>query len=407
MSAMTAILVATLLGQAYYTPEEAQALFAQANEAYTREDYTAAREGYEKLLSHGHGRPGRALQPGHHVSGAGRPGPRGARAGAGLEGGRPRAGPGGEPLAGPRAAEGQGGGRGGGGGLRDALVRGHAGRRSSAGRSWARGSSASGCCCCSGSSRPGRRSWAAVLAALALLVALPSGGLLAAHAWVDRTVHEAVVLSPTLVAREFPKGDAKVALRGPRRPQGPRAGGDGPLRAHPPAQRPGGLGGARGRRGDMIEVHEATKVYRRGRTEVRALAGVSLTVPRGQFLSVMGPSGSGKSTLLNLLGALDVPTGGSIRIDGQELARMDDDGALGVPAGAAGLRVPVLQPDAHADGGGERDAAGAAGGPAARGAAARGPRRCWRRWACAAVRSTGRTSCPAGRCSAWRWRERC
>jgi putative ABC transport system ATP-binding protein len=77
----------------------------------------------------------------------------------------------------------------------------------------------------------------------------------------------------------------------------------------------------------MIEVLEATKVYRRGRTEVRALAGVSLTVPRGQFLSVMGPSGSGKSTLLNLLGALDVPSGGSIRIDGQELARMDD-GAL-------------------------------------------------------------------------------
>jgi putative ABC transport system ATP-binding protein len=74
----------------------------------------------------------------------------------------------------------------------------------------------------------------------------------------------------------------------------------------------------------MIEVTEATKVYRRGRTEVRALAGVSLTVPRGQFLSVMGPSGSGKSTLLNLLGALDVPSSGSIRIGGQELARMND-----------------------------------------------------------------------------------
>ncbi len=74
----------------------------------------------------------------------------------------------------------------------------------------------------------------------------------------------------------------------------------------------------------MIEVSEVTKVYRRGRTEVRALAGVSLTVPRGQFLSVMGPSGSGKSTLLNLLGALDVPSSGSIRIGGEELARMDD-----------------------------------------------------------------------------------
>ena len=75
----------------------------------------------------------------------------------------------------------------------------------------------------------------------------------------------------------------------------------------------------------MIEVVEATKVYRRGRTEVRALAGVSLQVPRGQFLSVMGPSGSGKSTLLNLLGALDVPSGGQLRIDGRELSRMGDE----------------------------------------------------------------------------------
>ena len=53
----------------------------------------------------------------------------------------------------------------------------------------------------------------------------------------------------------------------------------------------------------MIEVSNVVKVYRRGKTEVRALDGVSLTVPKGQFLSVMGSSGSGKSTMLNLLGA--------------------------------------------------------------------------------------------------------
>ena len=75
----------------------------------------------------------------------------------------------------------------------------------------------------------------------------------------------------------------------------------------------------------MIEAVDVAKVYRRGRTEVRALAGVSLTVPKGEFLSVMGPSGSGKSTLLNLLGALDVPSSGSLRIDGRELSRMKDD----------------------------------------------------------------------------------
>ncbi len=75
----------------------------------------------------------------------------------------------------------------------------------------------------------------------------------------------------------------------------------------------------------MIEVANAVKVYRRGANLVRALNDVSLTVPKGQFLSVMGSSGSGKSTMLNLLGALDVPTSGTIRIDGKEVSQMPDD----------------------------------------------------------------------------------
>jgi putative ABC transport system ATP-binding protein len=75
----------------------------------------------------------------------------------------------------------------------------------------------------------------------------------------------------------------------------------------------------------MIEVVDAVKIYRRGHGEVRALNGVSLTVPKGQFLSVMGSSGSGKSTMLNLLGALDVPTSGTIRIDGREISKLPDD----------------------------------------------------------------------------------
>lgn len=75
----------------------------------------------------------------------------------------------------------------------------------------------------------------------------------------------------------------------------------------------------------MIEVVEAVKVYRRGHTEIRALSGLSLKVPKGQFLSIMGSSGSGKSTLLNLLGALDLPTSGSIRIDGQDISHLSDE----------------------------------------------------------------------------------
>jgi len=75
----------------------------------------------------------------------------------------------------------------------------------------------------------------------------------------------------------------------------------------------------------MIELRDVVKVYRRGSTQVRALDGVSLTVPRGQFLSIMGSSGSGKSTLLNLLGALDVPSSGSVIIDGAPLSQLPDD----------------------------------------------------------------------------------
>jgi len=75
----------------------------------------------------------------------------------------------------------------------------------------------------------------------------------------------------------------------------------------------------------MIEVVDVTKVYRRGKNEIRALDGVSLSVPKGQFLSVMGSSGSGKSTMLNLLGALDVPSSGQLRIDGKEISRFPDD----------------------------------------------------------------------------------
>jgi len=68
----------------------------------------------------------------------------------------------------------------------------------------------------------------------------------------------------------------------------------------------------------VIRVRELTKVYRRGTEEVRALDGVTFEIPRGQFAAIVGPSGSGKTTLLNLLGCLDVPTSGTLMIEGQE-----------------------------------------------------------------------------------------
>jgi len=75
----------------------------------------------------------------------------------------------------------------------------------------------------------------------------------------------------------------------------------------------------------MIALRGVEKAYRQGDTEVRALAGVTLDVPGGQFVAIVGPSGSGKSTLLHLLGGLDQPSAGEIAIEGTPIARMSDD----------------------------------------------------------------------------------
>lgn len=75
----------------------------------------------------------------------------------------------------------------------------------------------------------------------------------------------------------------------------------------------------------MIEVSELKKVYLLGKVEVAALKGVSLSIQKGEFVGITGPSGSGKSTLLHLLGLLDTPSGGSIRIDGTDVSQLDDE----------------------------------------------------------------------------------
>ncbi len=74
----------------------------------------------------------------------------------------------------------------------------------------------------------------------------------------------------------------------------------------------------------MIDLDRVSKRFE-GKRQVTALDEVSLTIPRGQMVSVIGPSGSGKSTLLNLIGGLDRPSSGTVRIDGAALAGMPDD----------------------------------------------------------------------------------
>jgi putative ABC transport system ATP-binding protein len=71
-------------------------------------------------------------------------------------------------------------------------------------------------------------------------------------------------------------------------------------------------------------VIDATKVYGKGATEVRALDGVTLDFPSGQFSAIMGPSGSGKSTLMHCVAGLDTLTSGQVRVGGVELTRLDD-----------------------------------------------------------------------------------
>ncbi|MEU4391506.1 ABC transporter ATP-binding protein [Kribbella sp. NPDC023855] len=84
----------------------------------------------------------------------------------------------------------------------------------------------------------------------------------------------------------------------------------------------------------MIELTDVTKVYAGG---VAALAGVSLRIEPGELVAIVGPSGSGKSTMLNILGTLDRPTTGHVRIDRYDVARLSDAGLSALRAGRIGF----------------------------------------------------------------------
>ena len=75
----------------------------------------------------------------------------------------------------------------------------------------------------------------------------------------------------------------------------------------------------------LIELRDIRKIYTLGEVEVAALAGVTLDMQRGEYVSLVGPSGSGKSTLMNTLGCLDRPTDGSYLLDGEEVVTMSPD----------------------------------------------------------------------------------
>jgi putative ABC transport system ATP-binding protein len=75
----------------------------------------------------------------------------------------------------------------------------------------------------------------------------------------------------------------------------------------------------------VITLEGITKIYHAGEVEVAALRGISLHIPEGQFVAIMGPSGSGKSTLMNVIGCLDQPSGGRYILDGYDVSNLSED----------------------------------------------------------------------------------
>lgn len=75
----------------------------------------------------------------------------------------------------------------------------------------------------------------------------------------------------------------------------------------------------------IVEIKNLSKIYKTGEKEFRALDNIDLEIDKGEFVVVLGPSGAGKSTLLNLIGGMDVPTSGSLKIAGQDISKFNEN----------------------------------------------------------------------------------
>ena len=75
----------------------------------------------------------------------------------------------------------------------------------------------------------------------------------------------------------------------------------------------------------IVELKNLSKIYNTGEKEFKALDNIDLSIEKGEFVVILGPSGAGKSTLLNLIGGMDTPTSGSIKIDGEEISKYNEN----------------------------------------------------------------------------------
>lgn len=73
-----------------------------------------------------------------------------------------------------------------------------------------------------------------------------------------------------------------------------------------------------------IEINDIKKIYQMGSVEIKAVAGISFSIEEGEFIVVLGPSGAGKTTVMNIIGGMDLPSSGSVKIDGKEITSKSD-----------------------------------------------------------------------------------